>query len=287
MSQQMPPQGPYGQPAPSQGAQGGPLPQRAQARLNSMRGDARHRGLSTSDLSINEFVLTREAGFEPLGLVMGSSIYHVGWQAMKWNTSQEVTILTQAMFNARELAMERMIEEANILGADGIVGVHLAINNQEWETELAEFVAVGTAIRARNGKSYRNAQGRPFTSDLSGQDFWTLLQGGYLPVGMVMGNCVYHIAHMGMGQWYKQIGRNVEMSIYTQGVYEARELAMERMQAEATALQATNIVGVSISQDNYEWESHVIEFFTLGTAVIPMATDHAMPTPSLTLPLNG
>jgi len=30
MSQQMPPQGPYGQPVPSQGA---PLPQRAQARL--------------------------------------------------------------------------------------------------------------------------------------------------------------------------------------------------------------------------------------------------------------
>jgi len=48
--------------------------------------------------------------------------------------------------------------------------------------------------------------------------------------------------------------------MYTQGVYEARELAMERMQAEAAALQATNIVGVSISQDNYEWESHIIEF---------------------------
>jgi len=165
-----------------------------------MRGDARHRGLSTSDLSINEFVLTGEAGFEPLGLVMGSSIYHVGWQAMKWNQSQEVTILTQAMFNARELAMTRMVEEANILGADGIVGVHLEITNQEWETELAEFVAVGTAIRARNGKSYRNAQGRPFTSDLSGQDFWTLLQSGYMPAGMVMGNCVYHIAHLGMAQ---------------------------------------------------------------------------------------
>ena len=252
-----------------------------------MRGDARHRGLSTSDLSINEFVLTREAGFEPLGMVMGTSIYHVGWQAMKWNQSQEVTILTQAMFNARELAMARMVEEANILGADGIVGVHLEITNQEWENELSEFVAVGTAIRARNGKSYRNAQGRPFTSDLSGQDFWTLLQSGYLPVGMVMGNCVFHIAHLGMAQWYKQIGRNVEMSIYTQGVYEARELAMERMQAEAAVLQATNIVGVSISQDNYMWESHIIEFFTLGTAVIPLATDHTIPTPSLTLPLNG
>src|SRR6266571_4597925 len=110
MSQQMP-------------SQGAPLPPRAQARLSAMRGDARHRGLSTSDLSVNEFVLT------------------------------------QAMFNARELAMTRMVEEANILGADGIVGVHLEITNQEWETELSEFVAIGTAVRALNGKSYRNVQG--------------------------------------------------------------------------------------------------------------------------------
>src|SRR5438270_8693099 len=130
MSQQMP-------------SQGAPLPPRAQARLSAMRGDARHRGLSTSDLSVNEFVLTREAGFEPIGLVMGTSIYHVGWQVMNWKQSQEVGVLTQAMYNARGLAMSRMVEEATILGADGIVGVQLAIANQQWETELAEFVAVG------------------------------------------------------------------------------------------------------------------------------------------------
>src|SRR5437588_11728048 len=106
---------------------------------------------------------------------MGTSIYHVGWQVMNWKQSQEVGVLTQAMYNARGLAMSRMVEEATILGADGIVGVQMAIANQQWETELAEFVAVGTAIRARNGQSYRNAQGRPFASDLSRQAFWTLL----------------------------------------------------------------------------------------------------------------
>src|SRR5579863_1124321 len=224
MSQQMPPQGAYGQSGASQIPL---LPPRTRARLSAMHGDASHRGLAMSDLSVNEFVLTEEAGFEPLGLVMGSSIYHIGWQIMNWKQSQEVGVLTQAMYNARELAMTRMVEEASILGADGIVGVDIAITNQEWETELAEFVVVGTAIRARNGNSYRNVQGHPFTSDLSGQDFWTLLKAGYLPVGMVMGNCVYHIEHLGMAQWYKQIGRNVEMTNYTMGVYEARDLAME------------------------------------------------------------
>ena len=111
-----------------------------------MRGDGRQRGLASSDLSINEFALTRAAGFEPIGLVMGSSIYHVGWQAMQWNQSQEVTILTQAMYNARGLAMSRLVAEADLLGADGVVGVHLEITNQEWESELSEFVAIGTAV---------------------------------------------------------------------------------------------------------------------------------------------
>lgn len=102
-----------------------------------------------------------------------------------------------------------------------------------------------------------------------------------------MGVCVYHIAHQSMSQWFRQIGRNAEMVNYTQGVYDAREIAMERLYAEATALQAAPVVGVNISQDNYEWESHVIEFFVLGTAIVPFSSDHPLPKPTLTLPLNS
>ena len=126
----------------------------------------------------------------------------------------------------------------------------------------------------------------PFTSDLSGQDFWTLLQTGYRPVGMVMGNCVYHVAHQGLGQWFKQVGQNVEMSNYTQALYDARELAMERMQAEAVSLNAQGIVGAQINERSHGWGSHVIEFFAVGTAVIPISVDHQVPPPALSLLLN-
>src|SRR5579884_2153424 len=85
-------------------------------RLDSMRG-----GLFTSDLTVNEFLLVKQAGFDPLGLVVGSSIYHIGYQRSNWNQNQEMTVLTQAMYHARELAMTRMEEEADALGADGIV----------------------------------------------------------------------------------------------------------------------------------------------------------------------
>ncbi len=277
MSRQMPPQPPQ---------QGNDLPDHARERLNIMRGDATHKSLFTSDLSVNEFLLVREAGFDPVGLVVGSSIYHIGYQMAAWNQNQEMNVLTQAMYHARELAMTRMEEEADALRADGIVGVRLEVTRHEWGEALAEFVAIGTAIRARDGRSYRNAHNLPFTSDLSGQDFWTLLRTGYRPVGMVMGNCVYHVARQGMGQWFKQVGQNVEMTNYTQALYDARELAMERMQAEAISLGAQGVVGTQISERSHGWGSHVIEFFAVGTAVISISDTHEVPAPALSLLLN-
>src|ERR1700748_1570322 len=90
------------------------------------------RGLFTSDLSVNEYLCVEKAGFEPVGLVVGSSIYHIGFQPSRWQASQEMGVLTQAMYSARELAMTRMEEEAEQLDADGIVGVRLDVGRYEW-----------------------------------------------------------------------------------------------------------------------------------------------------------
>ena len=212
---------------------------------------AETKDIYTSDLSVDEFVLVKAAGFEPVGFVVGSSIYHIGFQQAMWNQSQELGVLTQAMYHARELAMTRMEEEADQLGADGIVGVRLDIGRYEWGADLAEFIAVGTAVKHRGGELHRAPNGRPFTSDLSGQDFATLLRAGYRPVGLVMGNCVYHVGRQGMLASLKQVGRNVEMPNYTQALYEARELAMERMQNEADELEAGRIVDAQIVERSH------------------------------------
>jgi uncharacterized protein YbjQ (UPF0145 family) len=258
------------------------VPEHALERLERMKGS----GFFTSDLSVNEFLLVKEAGFEPLGLVIGSSIYHVGIQYGNWNQNQELDVLSQAMYHARELAMTRMEEEADQLGADGVVGVRLDVSRHEWGGDLAEFIAVGTAVRHREGVLHRANNGRPFTSDLSGQDFYTLLSAGYRPLGLVMGTCVYHVAHQGLGGWFKRVGRNAEMPNFTQALYDARELAMERMQSEAVTLEAEGIVGVQLTEGSHGWDSHVIEYFAVGTAVMPTSEDHAIPAPSFVLSLN-
>src|SRR6266571_2509935 len=133
MSQQMTPQG-------------SDLPSHARERLNIMRGDATHRPLFTSDLSVNEFLLVCEAGFDPVGLVVGSSIYHIGYQQARWNQNQEMVVLTQAMYHARELAMERMQAEAISLGAQGVVGTQIHERSHGWGSHIIEFFAVGTAV---------------------------------------------------------------------------------------------------------------------------------------------
>jgi uncharacterized protein YbjQ (UPF0145 family) len=164
-----------------------------------------------------------------------------------------------------------MEEEADLLGADGVVGVRLVFKEYAMEEGVLEFQAIGTAIRHRERQgSLRTKDNRPFTSDLSGQDLWKLIRGGYRPVSLSMGACVYHIAHLSFMQALRQIGRNKEMTIYTEATYAARELALERMQAEAMQRGGTGVVGARVEESNWGWGANAIEFFAVGTAVAPI-----------------
>jgi uncharacterized protein YbjQ (UPF0145 family) len=73
----------------------------------------------TSGLDVDEFLLVREAGFRPLGMVVGSSIYHLGVRFGRWGRNEELTALSQAMSEARRRAMVRLARETRKLGADG------------------------------------------------------------------------------------------------------------------------------------------------------------------------
>jgi uncharacterized protein YbjQ (UPF0145 family) len=267
-------------------------PQAADGRLAQTAG-ATPDGVFTSDLSVSEYVLLGEAGFEPLGFVVGSSIFHVGLQVGRWSQNAELQVLTQAMYSARELAMSRMRAEADHLGADGIVGVTLRMQMYAWGQDVLEFVATGTAVRALGATQgvHKAPDGRAFTSDLSAQDFFRLLAAGAVPVAFVLGTCVYHIAHQSAMQALRQTGRNQEMLQFTQGVYEARELALARMQTEATDARASGIVGVNVAVSNHVWGEHATEFLSTGTAIRRLSEEHRLPAttpkPTFTLGLDN
>ncbi|MFD0345321.1 heavy metal-binding domain-containing protein [Kitasatospora aburaviensis] len=170
--------------------------------------------------------------------------------------------------------------------------MRLDIEFKEFGQDIAEFIAVGTAVKADGadpgtGGTWRNNKGKPFTSDLSGQDFWTLIRAGYAPLDLVMGSCVYHVAHQRFTQALGNAGRNVEIEVFTQALYDARELAMSRMQAEGKALEAEGIVAVRLQQHSHTWGSHTTEFFALGTAVRPLRDDHVIDRPTMVLSLDA
>ena len=258
------------------------LPEAAQRRIADLEQRAQSgRSTAVTDLSVDEMMLISQAGFQPVGMVLGSSIYHIGFQTGRWG-NQELQTLSAAMYNARELAITRMRMEAAALQADGVVGVDLDIIYHAWSEGSAEFTAVGTAVKhVESPGSWRAPDGQPFTSGLSGQAFWKLLGIGYRPLGLVLGSCVYHIAYQGFMNKLGRMGVNAEITEWTQGLYEARELAMGRMQAEAEQLGADHVVETRIMSGTHIWEAHILEFFAFGTAAGLVAGAERKITPSV------
>jgi uncharacterized protein YbjQ (UPF0145 family) len=110
------------------------------------------------------------------------------------------------------------------------------------------------------------ASGRAFTSDLSGQEFWLVVDTGYTPLGLVLGNCVYSMGAVGgFLAGLKGIIRG-EVEQYSRLMYEARELALSRMQAEADALGADGVVAVKLNIE-YMHGNEWMEVTAVGTAV--------------------
>ena len=279
-----------------QSLEGGGLPIQAQRRLSEEV--AAGHPLFTSDLSTNEFLLARKLGYTPLSQVMGSSTYHVGWQYTRsygWQTTEyELTTLTQAHQNAGKLALGRLEQEAALLKAHGVIGVRFTRRNYIWGSDLIEYTAIGTAIRLPNAPLPQ----RPFLSDLSGQEFWTLLQAGYYPAGLVTGFCSFCVS-LGtndtrqLTSWFFGGGfYNQEVGPFTQAIYTARDLGMRRLLESARSRNASGVVGMHLELDKALDEQEVndqkylnffVHFAALGTAITAQKKDHVIPAPLATL----
>ena len=240
----------------------------------------------SSALSVNQHLRGHACGLEPLCIVSGSSIYHIGWQAPAWSRAAELEVLTRSLAEARRLAIGRLTASAERLGADGVAGIQFETRPDRWGRRLTEFIATGTAIKHRLGSAAKTPGGALFTSNLNASDLWLLLQAGYQPVSMPMGVCVYHARYQGVGRWLGQIGQNLEMPTFTQALSEARSLALGRMEDQARQSGASGILGVDLTEHSHAWGSHVIECFALGSALLAPDTPHAMGEPLFILSLS-
>jgi uncharacterized protein YbjQ (UPF0145 family) len=109
-----------------------------------------------SDLSARDFVLLTRAGWWPLGLAAGACFVVAPRRTVaQWASQQgqntELPNLTEALYLAREGAMERMQRAGQSMRADGIVAVKLREGRASSSVRVTQFVAFGTGVHLRDG----------------------------------------------------------------------------------------------------------------------------------------
>ena len=217
----------------------------------------------STDMTAKEHILMEECGIEPLGQVMGSCFFRIGF----WSTNLsnrytgEVHGIADSHREARQRAVNRMKKEAALYGADGIVSVRIKSSRPDYSSDLVEFTAIGTAVKV-HGWEKDDLDFEPFTSEMNGQEFWQLIHAGYRPVNIVFGICAYYVntnqstrSLTMRSVWFNQ--GNQEIHQWTQGFYEARERAMLGMQRDIEEHGADGCVGMTIDCDIEDVEYEV------------------------------
>jgi uncharacterized protein YbjQ (UPF0145 family) len=280
----------------------GRLPLSAQRRISAQRAAAEQGYAAfTSALSVEEFAALRTIGFAPVGQVMGSAVYNIGWsytgcgyqggrglfRGYAPSYVVDVPATRQLIEEARHRALHRLRQECVGLGGDGVVGVQLTVGS--FYGNGLEFMAVGTAVRAEGD----TRPPRPFTSDLTGQEFVKLIRAGWLPVALAMGVGVA-MRHDDWLQLRQQSSwQNQELVGATQLVHAARASARSSLDADVRRHGGRGVVlrdmtlrvaEVSCRRGGDDAHDHFADAFLFGTAIVPLPerdTDPATRQPPL------
>jgi uncharacterized protein YbjQ (UPF0145 family) len=257
----------------------GGIPLGAERRLREL---GERGGAFTSDLSVADFALCHQLGLKPVSQVMGSSIYQVGYQNTPWPSSMgggymfEMQALSQGWNEVRERALYRLALEAGHVGADAVIGVDLQTGAHDWAENSIEYVVIGTAVRHSKGTT--SGGNGPVLTELSVADYAKLLSAGVEPVGIVAWSSVFFV---GASYSTQRLGgmsftQNQELREFTQGIYEAREIAVGRMTEQAARLDASGVIGVRIAHGirqvslgggAYTRNGLMVTFHVIGTAI--------------------
>jgi uncharacterized protein YbjQ (UPF0145 family) len=266
--------------------------------------EIRQSGTWGSALSTAEFAAIKSVGFEPAGQVLGAAVYNLGYTggytcpgawagyggfvtpaASTTSVSGQSQIgafgpMVAALYEARRKAIGRMVAECEELGGHGIVGVRLTIG--AFPASGLEFKAIGTAVRGPGAPPLR----KPFTSDLSGQDFAKLMLAGWAPAGLVLGISIgsRHDDWLTISQTRWTSG-NAEVHGYTDLVNRTRHDARHQLEGDVTRLGGDGVVVQDMDMRVREREcpmqegrrDHIVEATIIGTAVARFAAARRTP----------
>jgi uncharacterized protein YbjQ (UPF0145 family) len=267
--------------------------------------------LRTSLFSAREAATLGAVGFEPVGDVMGCVVEHIGWGGYgcgayvapgSFRMGYAPPTITSgmggysgyapyvdALYYGYEVALHRMLLEAQALGADGVVGVRWTQERID-TNHNREFVALGTAVRASGAQRPAHL----FATDLPGQDVVKLMHGGWMPSGLVIGIAVAVRHDDYYTQQQARSWSNIEVGGYTELVTFVRADARVKFAERAAkhggdaAIVSDMAMHVWHIEPSENHRDHVAESVVVGTALAKFHRGAQAPTDALMiLPLVG
>ena len=239
----------------------------------------------TTSADAQELWCQEDAGYAPVAFVMGNVAYSIGVGrgiagAFKQLQKGEVKQYSDIFTHTRNLALQRIVGEAQSVGANAVVGIKTSIL-PFGGTGVQEMLMVGTAARHDMSDAHFARMGVT-TSDLTAEETWNLAKIGYSPLMLVLGTSVYSLGFVGgLMASFKNYVKG-EISELTELIYAAREESLGKVRAQASSIGADDVVGVKTYI--YDLGGGLIEFLAIGTAV--KKTDSAR-TATDTLPAQA
>jgi uncharacterized protein YbjQ (UPF0145 family) len=243
-------------------------------------------GGQTSDLSLDEILLLHSVGLEPVQVVFGVGCVSILTGVWAWGTGP-VTDAHDAFHRALGEAKESLRQGALRANAVGVLGVEVEISTSHHRSVV---IVTGTAVRSfadgAGHKVFKVNYHTPFLCDLSARDFAVLSSAGWYPLDLVAGASYIHAPRRSVGATIGQSTQNVELTNFTETLYQAREAAMEELQRHIGQAGGTGLVDATIVDRPMYFARHVVEFVTYGTAIKMLAKQHTHPDIAMVVPLD-
>ena len=228
-------------------------------------------GAFTSGLTVPDFAACLQMGLEPVGYVQGFCVMQWGWYGINspyrrglspygggqggymeswqcphgfvsaehrsWGQNYQQSWVEEAWGQGFGSAYSRMLEEAEALGAHGVVGM-VDTSDRLGDLGVLEFHVRGTAVKVADAPGPPG--GRPWTTYLAGQRLAKLVEAGFMPVSAavavssvrVWAYCMTEYLLEGTNSSWGVAQAGAEITQVASAQMAARQIARERVRSQ-------------------------------------------------------
>lgn len=242
-------------------------------------------GGTSSFFSARESVAGAAAGIQPVAQVVGLSagVLRIGYArttragqgrrrfgAARW---REYTGPVRSWTTLRQRALTRLVKQAQMLGADAVVGIVPAreVDSEADELRTVQVRFTGTAVRIDGWPARKR---RPVLTLASPAEMWAMMRGGVEPAGVA--GAFASVETLPSNATVAALrgrrrGRNVELEDLTESMYEARRLALDRLRQDAKGLDADGLLGIRFDLHHDEPSRRHLHHLTVSVHVLASA----------------